>query len=56
MERFTFVRHKLTGQRLFVIETGVIVVRQEIAGTDPSIRMFETLEVNEREVEEIDQE
>ena len=53
IERFTFVKHKLTGQRLFVIDTNVLVVRQEIPGQDPNIKAFETLEVNEWEVEPV---
>lgn len=52
--RFMFVRHKLTGQKMYVVDTGVIVVRVEMASQDPSIRTFETIEVNEEEVETIE--
>ena len=51
IKRFTFVRHKLTGQRMYVVDTGVIVARLEVAGQDPNARSFETIEVNEEEVE-----
>ncbi len=56
VERFTFVKHKLTGQRLYVVDTGVIVARVEIPTQDPNVRGFETIEVNEEEVEEIEEE
>jgi hypothetical protein len=56
IERFTFVKHKLTGQRMYVVDTGVIVARVEVAGQDPNVRSFETVEVNQEEVEPIDEE
>jgi hypothetical protein len=53
VERFTFVKHKLTGQKMYVVDTGVIVARVETATQDPNLRTFETIEVNEEEVETI---
>jgi len=29
VERFTFVKHKLTGQKMYIVDTGVIVARVE---------------------------
>ncbi len=56
VERFTFVKHKLTGQRMYVVDTGVIVARVEVAGQEANVRSFETVEVNQEEVEPIDEE
>ena len=56
VERFSFVKHKLTGQKMYVVDTGVIVARVEVATQDPNVRGFETIEVNEEEVEAIDEE
>jgi hypothetical protein len=56
VERFTFVKHKLTGQKMYVVDTGVIVARVEVATQDPNVRTFETIEVNEEEVEAIEEE
>ena len=56
VERFSFVKHKLTGQKMYVVDTGVIVARIEAATQDPNVRTFETIEVNEEEVETIDEE
>jgi len=56
VERFSFVKHKLTGQKMYVVDTGVIVARIEAATQDPNVRAFETIEVNEEEVETIDEE
>jgi hypothetical protein len=56
VERFTFVKHKLTGQKMYVVDTGVIVARIETGTQDPNIRTFETVEVNEEEVEGIEEE
>ena len=56
VERFTFVKHKLTAQKMYVVDTGVIVARVETATQDPNVRGFETIEVNEEEVETIDEE
>jgi len=55
VERFTFVKHKLTGQKMYVVDTGVIVARVEAATQDPNVRTFETIEVNEEEVEGIEE-
>lgn len=56
VDRFTFVKHKLTGQKMYVVDTGVIVTRVEVGTQDPNLRTFETIEVNEEEVEAIDEE
>ena len=55
VERFTFVKHKLTGQKMYVVDTGVIVARIATpAPNQPDSFIFETVEVNEAEVEAID--
>jgi hypothetical protein len=56
VERFTFVKHKLTGQRMYIVDTGVIVARVETPMQDSNIRGFETIELNEEEVEPINEE
>ena len=56
VERFTFVKHKLTGQKMYIVDTGVIVARVETPTQDPNVRGFETIEVNEEEVESIKEE
>ncbi len=50
MERFTFVTHKLTGQKMFIVDAGIIVARVQTP------QGFETIEVNEAEVEEVEEE
>lgn len=54
VERFTFVKHKLTGQKMYVVDTGVIVARIATPTPNPNQLdsfIFETVEVNEAEVE-----
>jgi hypothetical protein len=58
VERFTFVKHKLTGQKMYVIDTGVIIARIAVSAQNPNHPDipgfgFETVEVNEEEVEAI---
>jgi len=50
VERFTFVKHKLTEQKLYVVDVGIIVCRVQA----PNSIGFETVEVNEQEVEPLE--
>lgn len=58
IERFSFVKHKLTGQKMFVVDTGVIVARIATPAPNPNQPdsfIFETVEVNQEEVEPIEE-
>jgi len=52
MERFTFCKHKLTGQRLYIIDTGIIIVRAEVPSPNHPGLALETMELHEEEVTE----
>lgn len=47
IERFSFVKSKVTGLKMFVVDSGIIVCRVPT----PNPVGFETIEVNEEEVE-----